>query len=93
MTDEDEGGNSNVEYFLTRSDSDNFVIGRLDGILRTTSALDREEKSKYFVTVTARDHGTPRQSASTEISVHIEDENDNTPVFKPRKPAWRGRVK
>ena len=82
--DEDEGSNSNVEYFLTRSDSDNFVIGRLDGILRTTSALDREEKSKYFVTVTARDQGTPRQSASTETIVHIEDENDNTPVFRPR---------
>ena len=82
--DEDEGENANVEYFLTRSDSDKFVIGRLDGILRTTTSLDREEKAKYYITVTARDHGTPRQSASTEITVHVEDENDNTPIFKPK---------
>ena len=38
----DEGENSNVEYFLTNSDSDKFSLGRLDGILRTTSSLDRE---------------------------------------------------
>ena len=33
--DADEGDNAAIEYFITSSDSDNFDIGRLDGILRT----------------------------------------------------------
>ena len=31
----DEAENADVEYFLSKSDSDNFEIGRLDGIIRT----------------------------------------------------------
>ena len=80
----DEGENANVEYFLTKSDSDNFVIGRLDGIIRTTKSLDREEKFLYNIVVTARDHGTPRLSANMAIKIHVVDENDNTPNFDPK---------
>ena len=41
----DEGENADVEYFLSKSDSDNFEIGRLDGIIRTRAGLDREERT------------------------------------------------
>ena len=33
--DADTGDNAAITYTITSSDSDNFVIGRLDGILRT----------------------------------------------------------
>jgi hypothetical protein len=83
--DRDQGRNADIEYFLTRSDSDNFDIGRLDGILRTTRSLDREEKASYDVVVTATDNGSPRRrSASMDIRVHVLDANDNTPVFRPK---------
>ena len=80
----DEGENADVEYFLSKSDSDNFEIGRLDGIIRSRAGLDREERSEYFVVVTARDHGNPPLSANMEITINVLDENDNTPRFEPR---------
>ena len=82
--DGDEGDNAEVEYFLSQSDSDNFVIGRLDGIIRTTRTLDREQRAEFSVTVTARDHGQPPLSAATTIRLRVADDNDNTPEFSPR---------
>lgn len=82
--DEDEADNADVEYFLSQSDSENFVIGRLDGIIRTTRTLDREKKAEYRVTVTAQDHGLPALSATTNIKILVTDENDNTPEFRPK---------
>jgi hypothetical protein len=82
--DRDQGRNADIEYFLTRSDSENFDIGRLDGILRTTRSLDREERASYDLVVTATDNGSPRRSASMDIRVHVLDANDNTPVFRPK---------
>ena len=82
--DRDQGRNADIEYFLTRSDSDNFDIGRLDGILRTSKSLDREDKAAYDLVVTATDNGSPRRSASMDIRVHVVDVNDNTPVFRPK---------
>ena len=77
----DEAENADVEYFLSKSDSDNFEIGRLDGIIRTRRSLDREERSEYWVVVTARDQGSPPLSASMEITITVLDQNDNTPMF------------
>ena len=49
------------------------------------AVLDREEKSRYSLTVTARDNGRPRRlSASMPITVHVLDTNDNTPVFQTK---------
>ena len=80
----DQGDNARVEYFLSQSDSDKFVIGRLDGIIRTRGELDREVRSEYRVGVTARDQGQPPLSASMSIIIRVSDENDNTPNFDPR---------
>ena len=71
----DEAENADVEYFLSKSDSDNFEIGRLDGIIRTRGGLDREERSEYSVLVTARDQGSPPLSASMEITITVLDQN------------------
>ncbi|KAM9064768.1 protocadherin gamma-A4 isoform X11 [Sarcophilus harrisii] len=49
--------------------------------LVTDRALDREQVSMYNITVTATDGGSPPLSADTHISLHIEDINDNHPVF------------
>ena len=80
----DEGNNADVEYFLSQSDSDNFVIGRLDGIIRTTNILDRELRSEYTVAVTTQDHGVPALSATMVIKIVVIDDNDNTPNFDPK---------
>ncbi|XP_068952990.1 protocadherin gamma-A4-like, partial [Petaurus breviceps papuanus] len=49
--------------------------------LVTDRALDREQVSTYNVTVTATDRGDPPLSSDIHISLHIEDTNDNPPVF------------
>ncbi|XP_036604449.1 protocadherin gamma-A4-like [Trichosurus vulpecula] len=49
--------------------------------LMTYRALDREQVSMYNITVTATDGGNPPLSTDTYISLHIEDTNDNPPVF------------
>ena len=44
-------------------------------------ALDRETLSRYTLTITARDAGTPSLSTWTLVTVDVLDENDNSPEF------------
>ncbi len=76
--DRDEGRNGYVEYMLeTNSSAIPFTLGSVDGLLRVSGRLDREIKSNYELTVTARDRGEPPMSTQTKILVKILDENDN----------------
>lgn len=43
--------------------------------------LDYETCRDYFLTVEARDGGTPTLSAVTTVNINLTDVNDNTPVF------------
>lgn len=48
--------------------------------LVTNRPLDREDKQKYALTIQASDeHGINK--ATARIVIHIEDENDNSPIF------------
>lgn len=44
-------------------------------------SLNYETCRDYFLTVEARDGGTPPLSAVTTVNVNITDVNDNAPVF------------
>ncbi|XP_055081161.1 protocadherin-23 [Periophthalmus magnuspinnatus] len=48
-------------------------------VLRTK--LDRESCDFYSLTVEALDGGVPSKSGSVQVNVHVQDENDNAPVF------------
>ncbi|XP_066480608.1 uncharacterized protein [Tiliqua scincoides] len=61
--------------FQLKKSVDNFYS------LVTLSDLDREQMATYNITIIASDHGTPPLSASTLLSLHILDTNDNPPVF------------
>jgi protocadherin delta 1 len=43
--------------------------------------LDREVRSSYLLTLTARDGGIPARTGTLPISITIVDANDNPPVF------------
>lgn len=85
--DKDEGRNGYVEYFATPDPEINgyFSLGNVDGILRATGKLDRELKSSYAITVTAKDRGDPPNMTKMKILINILDENDNSPVFDPKQ--------
>ena len=80
----DIGKNSELEYILEDSQMGKFSIGRIDGILRCVSSLDREKKSEYSLSVTAVDGGNPRLSSRIDVSVQVVDVNDNTPEFSQK---------
>lgn len=84
-TDRDEGRNGYIEYSLLSDKNTPFTLGPVDGLLRVSGRLDRELRSNYDLTVTAKDRGEPPKSARTQISVKILDENDNSPVFDPKQ--------
>ncbi|XP_027133935.1 protocadherin alpha-8 isoform X28 [Larimichthys crocea] len=49
--------------------------------LVTKSPLDREKKTKYDLTITAKDAGQPALSSEKTITVEVSDVNDNSPEF------------
>ena len=57
------------------------VCSGLVSVLRT---LDRESISVYRLNITATDHGSPARSARTTLTIHVDDVNDNSPVFVRR---------
>ncbi|XP_073729673.1 cadherin-23 isoform X1 [Misgurnus anguillicaudatus] len=83
-TDADSGSNGKVEYSITGGDLKNeFVISSVEGELRVRRdvELDRETISYYNITITAKDLGTPAQSATVVVGIQVLDINDNDPVI------------
>uniref|UniRef100_A0A3Q1HDZ9 Cadherin domain-containing protein n=1 Tax=Acanthochromis polyacanthus TaxID=80966 RepID=A0A3Q1HDZ9_9TELE len=60
-----------------------FAIDASTGVIRTTTALDYEQRSVFHFTVQVHDLGMPRLFAETAANVTIEvvDVNDCSPVF------------
>ncbi|CAH1126852.1 unnamed protein product [Ceutorhynchus assimilis] len=86
-TDKDQGENGRVTYHLKVRDeivqeTDDFTIDEKNGELKLKRDLDREEQSKYELTLVARDHGSPKwYQEERHLTVLLVDENDNRPEF------------
>ncbi|XP_050668610.1 protein dachsous isoform X2 [Leptidea sinapis] len=81
-TDKDIGANGVVTYGITSGNNGNkFSIDATSGHL-TAKTLDRETQSRYELTITAYDHGSPISlQGSCNITIIVEDQNDNDPIF------------
>ncbi|NXL07942.1 PCD23 protein, partial [Mesembrinibis cayennensis] len=81
-SDEDDGLNGEVTYSLVDDTFGAFAIDSVTGSIVTTKALDREAKSQYTFRAVASDCSShlPR-STTVSIVVHVDDVNDNDPVF------------
>uniref|UniRef100_A0A183AB38 Cadherin domain-containing protein n=1 Tax=Echinostoma caproni TaxID=27848 RepID=A0A183AB38_9TREM len=82
---QDEGPNSLIHYRLLTKQPE-FALNETTGELTLQNELDHERASAYFLTLEARDHGTPPLSATTVVTVNVDDENDNRPQFVGRQP-------
>ncbi|XP_072308985.1 protocadherin-12 [Eucyclogobius newberryi] len=47
----------------------------------TSGWLDREDVSKYTITIIAQDKGNPPLQSVYQLPVHVLDQNDNAPIF------------
>lgn len=62
-------------------DSPQFTIAD-DGELRLAKPLDRELKDTHYIGVYAESDSSPSLTAFAEIVLHVQDENDNSPIFE-----------
>ncbi|XP_041360351.1 cadherin-related tumor suppressor-like [Gigantopelta aegis] len=81
-SDIDEGINAQIVYSLADSKGQRFTIHPDSGVIVTLGRLDREEYDEYHLVVIATDRGIPPQSASTDVTIYIDDANDNAPQFE-----------
>lgn len=84
VVDIDEGLNGETKVRIVSGNEKNHF--RLDytpsfDIVRVNGVLDREEISKYNLTVVATDKGNPPRTATAFLIIHVNDVNDHEPVF------------
>ncbi|XP_027133874.1 protocadherin alpha-3 isoform X7 [Larimichthys crocea] len=83
ITDLDSGINGKIisyvaedsPFTLTQSIQDNMFA------VVTKSQLDREQQSRYDITIIAKDAGEPALTSKQTINVFVSDTNDNSPTF------------
>lgn len=85
VVDQDEGLNGETTVRIVSGNELNHF--RLDytpsfDIVRVNGVLDREEISKYNLTVVATDKGSPPRTATAFLIIHVNDVNDHEPVFE-----------
>ena len=74
--------NRDVEYSISSEPHINisFMYSAIV-VLGIDQMLDREQMPDILVMVTIRNTASPRLSSTAVISIHVEDSNDNTPIF------------
>ncbi|XP_034721899.1 protocadherin Fat 3a isoform X4 [Etheostoma cragini] len=78
----DIGTNAEISYSIrSGNEHGKFQIHPLTGAILVAQPLDYETCRDYFLTVEARDGGTPPLSAITTVNINLTDVNDNAPMF------------
>ncbi|XP_055370186.1 protocadherin Fat 3a isoform X5 [Betta splendens] len=78
----DIGTNAEIMYSIrSGNEHGKFHIHPLTGAILVSQPLDYETCRDYFLTVEARDGGTPPLSAITTVNINLTDINDNAPMF------------
>jgi len=77
-TDDDEGINGEISYFLL-NEQQCFDIDSQTGDIRVQCVLDYEKQSKYRLEIEARDNGEGYQTDFSIVLIELIDENDNAP--------------
>ncbi|XP_077166921.1 protocadherin beta-16-like isoform X8 [Paroedura picta] len=85
--DADKGENTVQNYTLSlnghfRLEVQSHSDGRKSAELVLGKQLDREENADLFLILSAIDGGTPKRTGTTNIVIHVLDNNDNVPHFQ-----------
>ncbi|XP_029111354.1 protocadherin Fat 4-like [Scleropages formosus] len=79
--DRDSGSNGHITYELENPSSNVLSINSTSGTVYLEKPLDRENTDMFVVLLTARDKGTPQLSTFMNLTVVVDDANDNNPAF------------
>ncbi|KAK0088102.1 hypothetical protein PV325_013198 [Microctonus aethiopoides] len=81
-TDADNGANAAIRYAIIGGNTQNtFSIDSLSGDVTLVKPLDYETSDLYRIVVRAQDGGAPARSNTTQLLIHVDDVNDNSPRF------------
>ncbi|KAL4647772.1 protocadherin Fat 4-like [Arapaima gigas] len=79
--DHDAGSNGHIIYELENLYGSTLSINSTNGRVYLEEPLDRENTDMFAVLLMARDKGTPQLSTCMNLTVFIDDANDNNPAF------------
>lgn len=80
--DGDAGFNGQIVFSISSGNTDScFTIDMERGLMSVFLPLDREKRDHYVLNVTVNDLGLPSKSAWHLLTVHVQDANDNAPLF------------
>ena len=80
-SDLDLGRNSQINYFIFDPVDDVIQINSSIGELTLSNPLDFETMQSIVFTIYAVDNGTPSLNSSVEVTITVEDINEETPMF------------
>ncbi|XP_019901605.3 protocadherin Fat 4 isoform X2 [Esox lucius] len=80
-TDKDSGLNGEIMYSIVAGNTGDVFGIFPDGQLYIKTELDREVQDRYNLVLVARDRAVEPLSASVNVSVILDDVNDNRPLF------------
>ncbi|XP_049441893.1 protocadherin alpha-3-like isoform X5 [Epinephelus fuscoguttatus] len=83
ITDLDSGMNGKIISYVAEDSPFTLTPSIQDNMFAvvTKSELDREQQSRYDITIVAKDAGEPALTSEKTISVFVSDTNDNRPKF------------
>jgi len=86
-TDADDGINREIIYSIVKKNGVHtpFEIDPRSGAIKSTEKLDREKKPFYNFSVKAEDQGEIKKSSQVDVSIALNDINDNAPKFSQEK--------
>uniref|UniRef100_A0A8C5MEH8 Cadherin domain-containing protein n=1 Tax=Leptobrachium leishanense TaxID=445787 RepID=A0A8C5MEH8_9ANUR len=85
--DEENTNNSHIEYYILPSEySDNFTMNVATGLLTSLAPLNREAidpslNGRIVLTLNLTDLGVPLLFSEVNVTINVEDLNDNEPLF------------
>lgn len=82
VEDADDTANKRNQFSIIKGNGEElFAIGKYTGVLSTRVSLDRENVSSYELVVQAKNVRPPHYIATANVTVLVEDTNDNKPSF------------
>ncbi|XP_076844234.1 protocadherin Fat 4 isoform X2 [Brachyhypopomus gauderio] len=87
--DKDSGLNGEIVYDITGGNSNDAFGIFPDGQLYIKAELDREVQDRYCLLLVARDRAVEPLSASVNVTVILDDVNDNRPLFNSTNYVFR----